>query len=65
MSHVKKLRCNMALSSNEVKATMLAVLATGKRWPSDSDFKNEKEDITDINTVFLLLIESRHHPNHS
>lgn len=55
----------MALSSNEVKATMLAVLATGKRWPSDSDFKNEKEDITDINTVFLLPIESRHHPNHS
>lgn len=42
----------MTLSTNEVKATMLAVLATVKRWRSD--FKGEKEDITDINTIFLL-----------
>lgn len=53
----------MTLSTNEVKTTMLAVLAAVKRWPSD--FKNEKEDIADINTIFLLQRESRSNLNHS
>lgn len=39
---------------NEVKATVLAVLANVKRWQSDSDFKSEKEDIIDIKNIFFL-----------
>lgn len=55
----------MAILNNAIKATMLAVLAPVKRWPSDSDFKSEKEDIADINTIFHPQRESRCHPNHS